>query len=121
MTKYFILFVFVLFFISCFKNTKPDSPSDPYPKDSAVNVIDSVIRWKSFDVDGDKIKYGINISKYRVGEKRQQIVSKSQYEQDTFVIHNIESNMGYYWYITVNDGKSFRIGQIWCFKTGNIK
>ena len=121
MKRELLLFLFALFFVACSSNTKPERACNPNPSDSAVGVIDSVIRWSASDIDGDDLTYDVSVYYFEQNNKIKMLTFEYKHDADSLIIHNIRSFTKYAWAIVVRDGKSKTYGPLWTFRTGQIQ
>ncbi len=97
-------------------NVPPDSPSNPYPSDGAINVdINAILSWECSDPDGDELFY--NVFFEADDPTPDELVSLGQVE-NWYDPGTMEWDTTYYWQIIAYDeygGTTF--GPIWCFIT----
>jgi PKD repeat protein len=97
----------------------PYTPSNPSPQNNATNVyIDTDLRWKGGDPDGDIVYYDVYFKAGSVPSESD-IISSSQTETK-FDPGILENDTHYFWKIVATDeyGETTK-GPIWNFWTGD--
>ncbi|MDK2886881.1 MAG: hypothetical protein PWP54_1459, partial [Thermosipho sp. (in: thermotogales)] len=95
-------------------NYLPEVPNEPYPIDESTNVsLLPTLSWKSFDKDGDEIRYDIYF-----GNENPPKLYKEDYNYDRIEVEKLEVNTTYYWKIVAKDERDGKVeGPVWSFST----
>ncbi len=96
-------------------NNPPSKPSDPYPKDKAVDVpVDVTLKWNSFDPDGDPVKFDI----YLGTNKDNLPEATKDLEENEYTPSGLKYGTTYYWKVVAKDSKgASSTGDTWEFTT----
>ncbi len=115
-----IFFFIILLISSCVSsyNNPPNTPTDPYPTDNAVDVsVDVILSWRCVDPDGDSLMYDIY---FGTGSGNLQLIEEN-YSSNSYHISRLEYNKKYYWKIVASDAKgAIKESPVWSFTTVDI-
>ena len=99
-------------------NRPPDIPNTPTPADNAsVLPYKKILSWKCSDPDGDSLTYDIYF-----GTSKNPPLVKSNYENTSYSIGNVQKNETYYWKVVAKDGKgNTTSGPLWSFSSDKFE
>ena len=81
-------------------NNPPNTPSDPFPADDAVDVpITADLSWSGGDPDGDDVEYTLYF-----GQQNPPQSYATSLTEPTFDLPELENETHYYWYVKAFDG-----------------
>ncbi|MFW6176638.1 MAG: NosD domain-containing protein [Thermoplasmatota archaeon] len=102
------------------KNDTPDKPSDPHPKDGAVDVdLYPVLSVNISDPDSDKL----NVTFYDADDETVWFeatgvdIEKLHGRIETMPLESLKEETTYRWYVEVSDGETTIKSNVWSFTT----
>ncbi len=96
-------------------NTPPFKPSNPYPKNGAIDVsINVTLRWSSSDPDGDPVRFDL----YLGTDENNLLEIATNLEKSEYTLTDLEYETTYYWKVVAKDSKgASSTGDTWKFTT----
>jgi hypothetical protein len=97
-------------------NKPPNTPSNPYPPNGALLVINNQLSWTGGDPDGDPVTYDVY---FEANDATPDVLRSSHQGANSYKPGTLTYSTTYYWQIVAYDSHGvITNGPIWHFTTG---